>query len=312
MLRLGECEMMLAGASMVRVPRSRAISRRSGASNRLDGHCRPFDADGRGTIFGSGVGAVLLKRLDRALADRDRIIAVTKGTAVNNDGSGKISYTAPSVGQQARRSPMRWRRLGPARTGLAVECHSTGRSSAIRSRSRRSARPSAAAAAASVLRAIGSLKANIGHPEQAAGIAGIIKSALVLQHKQIPPSINFVTPNPRIDFAASPFFVNDRLRDLPAGEQPRQVGLNSLGIGGTNAFAVLEEAPPPSDVSLPLLPITVLSAKLQTRWFPACGICLTISTRIRASRSTTSATRAALAAANSLSVSRRARGPFRI
>ena len=262
MLRLGECEMMLAGASMVRVPQVQGYLAEKRSLYSLDGHCRPFDAEGRGTIFGSGVGAVLLKRLDRALADRDRIIAVIKGTAVNNDGSGKISYTAPSVGQQAQAVADALEAAGTGADRISyVECHSTGTIVGDPLEIEALSKAFGRGSSRQQFCAVGSLKANIGHPEQAAGIAGIIKSALVLQHKQIPPSINFVTPNPRIDFAASPFFVNDRLRDLPAGEQPRQVGLNSLGIGGTNAFAVLEEAPPPSDVSLPLLPITVLSAK---------------------------------------------------
>ena len=208
------------------------------------------------------MGAVLLKPLSRAIADRDRIIAVIKGSSANNDGSAKISYTAPSVGQQAQAVADAIKAAGTSANRIGyVECHSTGTivgdpleiealSAAFRSDGD-----------GKQFCAIGSLKANIGHPEQAAGIAGIIKTALVLKHKRIPPSINFVTPNPRIDFAASPFYVNDRLRDFPANEGPRQAGLNSLGIGGTNAFAVLEEAPALADVSLPPTPITILSAK---------------------------------------------------
>ncbi|HXD44446.1 MAG TPA: SDR family NAD(P)-dependent oxidoreductase [Pseudolabrys sp.] len=261
LLRLNECDMMLAGASSVRVPQVQGYVAEKRNLYSLDGHCRPFDAEGQGTIFGSGVGAVLLKPLARAVADRDRIVAVIKGTAANNDGSGKISYTAPSVGQQAQAVADAITAAGTRADRIGyVECHSTGTivgdpleiealSNAFRGE------------AGTQFCAIGSLKANIGHPEQAAGIAGIIKTALVLQHKQIPPSINFVTPNPRIDFAASPFYVNDRLRDFPQSEGRRQAGLNSLGIGGTNAFAVLEEAPPVTDVPLPLTPVVVLSAK---------------------------------------------------
>ncbi|MGN6569996.1 MAG: type I polyketide synthase [Pseudolabrys sp.] len=261
-LRLGECEMMLAGASSVRVPQVQGYLAEKRNLYSLDGHCRPFDADGQGTIFGSGVGAVLLKRLDRALADRDRIVAVIKGTAVNNDGSGKISYTAPSVGQQAQAVADAIVAAGTSADRIGyVECHSTGTIVGDPLEIEALSKAFQGGRGRGQYCAIGSLKANIGHPEQAAGIAGIIKTALVLEHRQIPPSINYVTPNPRIDFAGSPFFVNDRLRDLPAGDGPRQVGLNSLGIGGTNAFAVLEEAPPVETVSLPVLPVAILSAK---------------------------------------------------
>ena len=262
MLRLNECDMMLAGASSVRVPQVQGYLAEKRNLYSMDGHCRPFDAQGQGTIFGSGVGAVLLKPLSRAVADRDRIVAVIKGSAANNDGSAKISYTAPSVGQQAQAVADAIEAAGTSADRIGyIECHSTGTivgdpleiealSAAFRRGSDRTQ-----------FCALGSLKANIGHPEQAAGIAGIIKTALVLQHRQIPPSINYVTPNPRIDFAASPFFVNDALRDFPVREGPRQAGLNSLGIGGTNAFAVLEEAPAAADVSLPLTPVVILSAK---------------------------------------------------
>src|SRR5215475_4841215 len=244
-LRFDECDMMLVGGSVVRVPQVEGYLAEKRNLHSLDGHCRPFDSVGQGTIFGSGVGAVLLKPLAQAIADRDHIFAVIKGSAANNDGSAKISYTAPSLGQQSQAVAEALTSAGVSADSIGyVECHSTGTTVGD---------PLEVEALSTAFRggttrrqfcAIGSLKANIGHPEQAAGIAGLIKTALMLHHKQIPPSINFATPNPRIDFASSPFFVNTELRDFPCADAPRRAGLNSLGIGGTNSFAILEEAPP--------------------------------------------------------------------
>ena len=243
-LRFGECDMMLVGGSVVRIPQVEGYFAEKRNVHSLDGHCRPFDAVGQGTIFGSGVGAVLLKPLDRAVADRDHIIAVVKGTAANNDGSGKNSYAAPSLGQQSQAIADALKSAGvPADSIGYVECHATGTlvgdpleiealTLAFRKQTENKQ-----------FCAIGSVKANIGHPEQAAGIAGLIKTALVLHHKKIPPSINYDTPNPAIDFASSPFYVNTGLQEFPRGDTPRRAGVNSLGIGGTNAFVVLEEAP---------------------------------------------------------------------
>jgi acyl transferase domain-containing protein/surfactin synthase thioesterase subunit/acyl carrier protein len=265
-LRFNECDMMLVGGSVVRVPQTEGYLAEKRNLHSLDGHCRPFDEEGQGTIFGSAVGAVLLKPLDRAVADRDHIYAVIKGTAVNNDGSAKSSYTAPSLGPQSQAVVDALAVAGVEADSIGyVECHSTGTivgdpleidalTRAFRNQTERRQ-----------YCAVGSVKANIGHPEQAAGIAGLIKAALVLHHKTIPPSINYERPNPEIDFDSSPFFVNKPLRDFPAADTPRRVGLNSLGIGGTNAFAVLEEAPPrgaredrPAD---PFRGLVTLSAK---------------------------------------------------
>ncbi len=244
-LRFNECDMMLVGGSVVRVPQVEGYLAEKRNVHSLDGHCRPFDSVGQGTIFASGVGAVLLKPLKRAVADRDHIFAVIKGTAANNDGSAKSSYTAPSLGQQSQAVADALKLAGISADSVGyIECHATGTivgdpleiealTMAFRKQTNRKQ-----------YCAVGSVKANIGHPEQAAGIAGLIKAALVLHHKRIPPSINFETPNPAIDFASSPFHVNTKLRDFPAADTPRRAGVNSLGIGGTNAFAVLEEAPP--------------------------------------------------------------------
>ena len=265
-LRLGECDMMMVGGSVVRIPQVEGYMAERRNVHSLDGHCRPFDSVGQGTIFGSGIGAVLLKPLQQAVADRDHIFAVIKGTAANNDGSAKSSYTAPSLGQQAQAvtDALEAADVNADSVGY-IECHATGTivgdplevealSMAFRKQTKRNQ-----------YCAVGSVKANIGHPEQAAGIAGLIKTALVLHHKQIPPSINYEMPNPAIDFASSPFYVNTKLRNFSRADTPRRAALNSLGIGGTNAFAVLEEAPPTaptanqSQVNLPCL--VTLSAK---------------------------------------------------
>src|SRR5690242_912477 len=265
-LRFNECDMMLAGGSVVRVPQVAGYLAEKRNLHSLDGHCRPFDSVGQGTIFGSAVGAVLLKPLPQAIADRDHVFAVIKGTAANNDGSAKSSYTAPSLGQQSQAmiDALESANVNADSIGY-VECHATGTivgdplgidalSMAFRKQTERNQ-----------YCAVGSVKANIGHPVQAARIAGLIKTALTLRHKKIPPSINYEIPNPAIDFASSPFYVNTTLRDFPSSDTPRRAALNSLGIGGTNAFAILEEPPPVeglSDRSQAHLPcLLTLSAK---------------------------------------------------
>lgn len=240
----GESDMALAGASTIRIPHRVGYLAEKGNIYSLDGHCRPFDANGQGTIFGSGVVAVLLKDLGRAIADRDHIYAVIKATSVNNDGGRKISYTAPSVTGQARAFVEAFTLAGVDPGSIEyVECHATGTTVGD---------PIEVQALTSAFRlktdrlgfcAVGSVKGNIGHPEQAAGLAGLIKTALALKHRRVPASLHCATPNPAIDFAGSPFFVNATLREWLPGDTPRRAAVNSLGIGGTNAFAVLEEPP---------------------------------------------------------------------
>jgi acyl transferase domain-containing protein/surfactin synthase thioesterase subunit len=240
----GECDMALAGAATVRVPQRVGYTSLKGGILSPDGHCRAFDADAQGTIFGSGVGAVLLKELAAAVADGNHIYAVIRGSAINNDGADKVSYTASSAAGQARAMIEALVMADVSPDDIAyVECHGTGTpigdpleidalTRAFRTRTERSG-----------FCAIGSVKTNIGHLEQTAGLAGLIKTALALKHGQIPPSLNFQRPNPKLDFAANPFFVNTQCRDWPAGDRPRLAAVNSLGLGGTNAFVVLEEPP---------------------------------------------------------------------
>ena len=242
----GESDMVLAGAATVRVPHTRGYVAERGNVHSLDGRCRPFDANGQGAIFGSGVAAVLLKRLDDALAAGDHIHAVIKGTSVTNDGASKPTYTAPSVTGQARAMTDALARadVAPDTVGY-VECHAAGTAVGDPLEIQALTRAFGVASERPGSCAVGSVKGNIGHPEQTAGLAALIKTALALEHRQVPPSLNFIAPNPNIDFASSPFFVNATLRDWPSDRHPRRAGVNSLGIGGTNAFAVLEEAPEP-------------------------------------------------------------------
>jgi acyl transferase domain-containing protein/surfactin synthase thioesterase subunit/acyl carrier protein len=242
----GECDMALAGASSVRIPHLRGYVAEENSIYSTDGHCRSFDASGTGTIFGSGVAAVLLKPLAAAIADGDHVYAVIRGTAINNDGGRKASYTAPSVIGEARAmiEALEVAEVDADSVGY-VECHATGTvvgdpleiralTQAFRAHSERVG-----------FCAVGSAKTNIGHAEQTAGLAGLIKTALILEHGVIPPTLHLTTPNPEIRFAETPFYVPTSVTPWPEANRSarRRAGVNSLGIGGTNAFAVLEEAP---------------------------------------------------------------------
>jgi acyl transferase domain-containing protein len=240
-----ECDLALAGGTSIRVPQGRGYLHEEGGILSPDGHCRAFDEKAAGTISSSGAGAVLLKRLDDAIADRDFVFATIKGTAVNNDGGLKAGFTAPAVQGQAAVIEEALAMAGVrADTVSYVETHGTGTPLGD---------PIEIAALTEAFRrhtngkqfcAIGSVKTNVGHFDAAAGIAGLIKTVLALTHRQIPPSLNFERPNPRIDFDNSPFFVNTSLCDWEASGAPRCAGVSSFGIGGTNAHVVLEQAPP--------------------------------------------------------------------
>ena len=240
----GECDMALAGGAVIAPRQVEGYVHREGEVLSLDGHCRPFDAEAAGTVLSDGAGAVLLKPLADAVDDGDTVIAVIRGSAINNDGSDKVGYLAPSVGGQARVIAEALAVSGVDASEVSyLEAHGTG--TVIGD-------PIEIAGATEAFRehtadtqfcAIGSLKANIGHLGEAAGVASVIKTAMALQHAEIPPSLNFRSPNPRIDFAASPFFVNDELRPWQTGGRPRIAGVTALGAGGTNAHVLLEEAP---------------------------------------------------------------------
>ncbi|TCP59152.1 acyl transferase domain-containing protein [Tumebacillus sp. BK434] len=260
-----ECDMALAGGVTIAVPQENGYLYHEGGIASDDGHTRTFDAKAKGTVFGSGLGIVVVKRLDDAVADGDTIYAVIKGSAINNDGSQKVSYTAPSIEGQ----------VGVISEALAIggvepetvsyiEAHGTATPLGD---------PIEIASLTKVFRAttdrtqycaIGSVKSNVGHLDIAAGVTGLIKTTLALQHKELPPSLHFETANPAIDFGGSPFYVNTKLREWKT-DGPRRAGVSSFGFGGTNAHVVLEEAPEPEPSGLSReWQLLILSAKTET------------------------------------------------
>jgi acyl transferase domain-containing protein/acyl carrier protein len=261
-----QCDMALAGGVSIRVPQKTGYLYQEGGILSPDGHCRAFDADARGTIIGNGVGVVVLKRLEDAIADGDRIHAVIKGSAINNDGSEKVGYTAPSVNGQADAiaEALALAGVDPG-TITYIETHGTGTVLGDPIEITALSNVFGANTEKKNFCAIGSVKTNIGHLDAAAGVTGLIKTVLALKHKLIPPSLNFQQPNPEIDFANSPFYVNTQLREWKENSTPRRAGVSSLGIGGTNAHVVLEEAPTvkASGSSRPWQ-LLVLSAKTES------------------------------------------------
>ncbi|WP_308446157.1 type I polyketide synthase [Roseovarius pelagicus] len=240
----GECDMALAGGVTIELPQGRGYLFKENEILSPDGHCHAFDHRAQGTVFGSGAGAVALRRLEDAVADGDHIWAVIKGSAINNDGAAKAGYLAPSVdGQAAAVRAALADASVPAESIGYIECHGTGTYLGD---------PIEVAALTEAYRSqtdangfcgIGSVKTNIGHLDTAAGVVGVIKTALSLHHGEIPPSLGYEAPNPTIDFDESPFHVNASLRKWPASGGPRRAAVNSLGVGGTNAHMVLEQAP---------------------------------------------------------------------
>src|SRR5271170_3266932 len=258
-----ECDMAMAGGVTIEIPHGLGYVYREGEILSRDGHCRSFDAASSGTIFGSGLGIVVLRRLADAIRDGDFIHAIIRGTAINNDGARKVSYLAPSVAGQADAISEALAVADVDADSISyIETHGTGTTvgdpieiaaltRAFRTTSERNG-----------FCAIGALKPNVGHLDAAAGVAGFIKTVLALEHRQLPPSLNFSQPNPLIDFDTSPFYVNTRLRDWESNGKPRRAGVTSLGIGGTNAHAIVEEGPgaAPSSSSRPWQVLT-LAAK---------------------------------------------------
>jgi acyl transferase domain-containing protein/acyl carrier protein len=239
-----QCSMALAGGVSINLKQCSGYFFQDGTIVCPDGHCRAFDAKAQGTVLGQGVGIVVLKRLSEAMADGDSIYAVIKATAINNDGTLKAGFTAPSVDGQAEVIAMAQALAGVSADTISyIEAHGTGTALGD---------PIEIAALTQAFRAstskngfcgIGSVKTNIGHADAAAGIAGLIKTILMLRHKKIPPSLHFDQPNPNIDFENSPFYVPTRSSDWRVKGFPRRAGVSSFGIGGTNAHAILEEGP---------------------------------------------------------------------
>lgn len=246
-----QCDLALAGGISIVFPQYTGHIYQEGAILSKDGHCRPFDAKSSGTPFSDGAGLVVLKRLDEAINDRDYIYAVIRGCGINNDGRGKVSFSAPSVDGQAEAIAMAQTQAEvDPQTISYIEAHGTGTQlgdpieiEALRQ----------VFCEKTLLRqtcAIGSVKSNFGHLVHAAGIAGLIKTALSLKHRLIPPSINFKSPNPEINFEDSPFYVNTSLRKWQSDGSPLRAGVSSFGVGGTNAHVILEESPPETQSKL--------------------------------------------------------------
>ncbi len=247
-LLAGECDLALAGGVTIIVPQNTGYLYQKDGILSPDGRCRAFDALAQGTVGGNGVGLVALKRLEDAMANQDIIYAVIKGTAINNDGSGKVGFTAPSVEGQAEviKSALSLAEVKPQTVGY-IETHGTGTTlgdpieiDALQTAFGRDHDGQHCA--------IGSVKTNVGHLDNAAGVTGLIKATLTLKHQEIPPSLHYENPNPHIDFEHSPFYVNANLSHWPRGAHPRRAGVSSFGMGGTNAHVILEEPParPPS------------------------------------------------------------------
>ncbi len=259
-----ECDMALAGGVTIEFPHGHGYLYREGEILSRDGHCRAFDAASSGTVFSSGAGIVVLRRLSDALADRDNIHAVILGTAINNDGSRKIGYLAPSVEGQAEVVAEALSVAGVRADDITyVETHGTGTKVGDPIEIKALTQAFRQSSCGANYCAIGSLKTNIGHLDTAAGVAGLIKTVSALKHGKIPPSLHFRKPNPLIDFEHSPFYVNTALRDWSLERGPRRAGVTSLGIGGTNAHVILEEAPPIAKRTPATIPpqLLVLSAK---------------------------------------------------
>jgi acyl transferase domain-containing protein/thioesterase domain-containing protein len=268
-----ECDVALAGGVTIELPHRRGYYYQEGEILSPDGHCRPFEARSGGTVFGSGAGVIVLRRLRDAVEQGDFIHAIIKGSAVNNDGSRKVGYLAPSVEGQTDCVAEALQVAGLQPRDISyVECHGTG--TAVGD-------PIEVAALTQVYGeavprhaiGIGSLKSNIGHLDTAAGVASLIKTAQMLEREQLVATLNFEQPNPNIDFARSPFYVVTEPQPWPRTTTPRRAGVSSLGVGGTNAHVILEEAParlPYPSPTARAQQLLIVSARSQPSLTAAC------------------------------------------
>lgn len=260
-----QCDMALAGGVSITFPQKRGYRCQDGAMGSLDGQCRPFDAGANGTVFGSGAGVVLLKRLDDAMADGDSILAVIKGYAVNNDGSEKVGYTAPSLNGQASVIAMAHAMAEVNPESIAyLEAHGTATPLGDPIEIASLTQAFRMQTEAKQFCALGTAKANVGHLEAAAGVTGLINAVHALVHEQLPPLRGFESPNANLHLENSPFYVNTKPKPWKRSGQPRCAGVSSFGIGGTNAHVVLEEGPPvPREPSARPTQIIALSARTE-------------------------------------------------
>jgi amino acid adenylation domain-containing protein/FkbH-like protein len=260
------CDMALAGGTFIQIPHAEGYLYEPGGIFSPDGHCKPFDSSAGGTLFGEGSGVIVLKRLEDSMSDCDTILGVIKGSAINNDGSNKVGYMAPSVNGQSAvvRKAIIAANVSPD-TISYIETHGTGT---------KLGDPIEVNSLSQVYKsytdrrnfcALGSVKANIGHLDAAAGIAGVIKVVLMFKNRKLPPTVNFMMPNPEINLEDSPFYISTTLNDWNSGQKPVRAGISSFGVGGTNAHCILEEAPETirnvSEKKYHLLPITAKTPK---------------------------------------------------
>lgn len=264
-LLAGECEMAIAGGVAVRVPHKAGYLFVEGAVFSRDGHVRPFDADASGTVFGSGAGAVVLKRLEDALADADPIVCIIRGSAVNNDGMAKATFAASSAEGMSRAILQALENASLSAEDIRyVEAHGTATRLGDPNEVDGLTRAFSRFTNKRTFCALGSVKGNIGHLEAAAGVIGLIKAALAVQHGEIPGTLHYRSPNPSIDFAKTPFFVSAKTQ--PFGPGLRRAGVSSLGLGGTNAHVIVEQPParPPSAPSFRGAYVLSVSAQTET------------------------------------------------
>ena len=262
-LRAHQCNLVIAGGATIELPEKKGYLHQEGGMESADGRCRPFDAAANGTVFSRGAGVVVLKRLSDAIRDLDHVYAVIRDGAINNDGAGKMGFTAPSIDGQVELLVEALERAGVSAAELTfVEAHGTATPLGD---------PIEVEALSQAFRhytdkrqfcALGSVKGNIGHTNVASGVAGLIKACKAIEQRLLPASLNFTTPNPKIDFQTSPLFVNTALRPLD-GDSPVRALVSAFGVGGTNACVVLESAPRPARAPVPAFNVAVLSARSE-------------------------------------------------
>jgi len=266
-----QADMMLAGGVSITLPQKRGYFYQDGGMGSADGHTRTFDENAQGTVFGSGVAVVLLKRLEDAVRDGDQVYAVIRGVAMNNDGSAKVGYTAPSIEGQSSVIAMAQEVAGvdPATIGY-IEAHGTGTPLGDPIEIAALTKAFRAKTTAKQFCAVGTAKVNVGHLDIAAGVTGLIHATHVVRYGKMPPTVHFHKPNPRFDFADSPFFVNETLRDWNTDNAPRRAGVSAFGVGGTNAHIILEQAPHISSQPSPRpVQLVLLSARSEAAFAQA-------------------------------------------
>src|ERR1700732_4632008 len=238
-----QSDMALAGGSSITLPQKRGTEYQEGGMTSPDGHCRTFDAAAQGTVFGSGVAVVLLKRMEDGIRDGDQIYAVIRGCAINNDGSSKVGFTAPSIEGQSRVIAMAQEAAGVSPDSIGyIEAHGTGTPLGDPIELAALTQAFRAKTSAKQFCAIGTAKTNVGHLDVAAGVTGLINATNILRHGILPPTLHFKEPNPTFDLGNSPFHANAKLTEWKQ-QLPRRAGVSAFGVGGTNAHVIIEEPP---------------------------------------------------------------------